>query len=358
MVSRLTQAKVGTSATRMQTYVDDPAFATKGTEQSRSDTILLVLLWWNLIKLPLSWSKVQYGSSVNWIGAIIEASKLRVTTSITQPKLDKALAQARQILSAPTAKKRELASLAGTLGHVAGVIPTLWPFIRPLWAVLYDDGVSSLAPGLFHTLRIETNVKLFEDFLKDPQRLLARQYDRITPALASSSWLRMAVDASPWGMGGVKWDEHWNPTEYFHAPITQDDIRLLGVRVGESAFMPVLEALAILIAIRLWGQGHEVAFAVRSDALGAIQALTNLRSKNAGVNRVASELALDIVDKQFAPLRLTHIPGISNILPDYLSRMLQPEAKSSRPPELDRARRVEPPARDLKWWRTLAFERA
>ena len=120
--------------------------------------------------------------------------------------------------------------------------------------------------------------------------------------------------------------------------------------------MPVLEALAILIAIRLWGEQKEIAFAIRSDAQGAIQALANLRSGNNGVNRIAKELALDIVDKQFAPLRITHIPGVSNVLPDFLSRLLQPGANASNIPELARAKCIEAPFRDLAWWRTLLLE--
>ncbi len=120
--------------------------------------------------------------------------------------------------------------------------------------------------------------------------------------------------------------------------------------------MPILEALAILIAVRLWASHKEVAFSIRSDALGAIQALANLRSKNAGVNRIAAELALDIIDKQYAPLRIMHIPGVSNVIPDYLSRLLQPEAKSSEIRELRHAQHRKAPKRDIGWWRTLSFE--
>ena len=120
--------------------------------------------------------------------------------------------------------------------------------------------------------------------------------------------------------------------------------------------MPVLEALAVLIAVRLWANNCELAYSVRSDALGAIQALANLRSKNPSVNRVAAELALDIVDKQYAPLRLTHIPGISNVFPDFLSRLLQPGAKPSNLSQLAAAKCVQAPVRDKAWWRTVCFE--
>ena len=159
-------------------------------------------------------------------------------------------------------------------------------------------------------------------------------------------------------MGGVKWDQHWRPVEYFHAPISDDDIAFLHIVIGESAHMPTLEALAILNAIRLWGSDAEVAFAVRSDALGAIQAMANLRSKNLNVNRIAAELALDIVDKQYQPLRLTHIAGVSNVIPDFLSRLLQPGTSAGECSELRHAKRLAAPKRDLAWWRTISFEQS
>ena len=152
------------------------------------------------------------------------------------------------------------------------------------------------------------------------------------------------------------WDSDWKPTEYFHTPITPEDIDQLGVSVGDSAHMPVLEALAVLIAVRLWANNLEIAYSVRSDALGAIQALANLRSKNTGVNRVAAEMALDIIDNQYAPLRLTHIPGVSNVFPDFLSRILQPDASTEMCSELRAARRAHVPTRDGKWWRTATIE--
>ena len=152
------------------------------------------------------------------------------------------------------------------------------------------------------------------------------------------------------------WDHNWSPAEYFHSPITQEDIQLLGIVIGDSACRPVLEALAIRIAIRTWGAGRESSFSIRSDALGAVQAMANLRSKNPGVNRVAAELALDIVDKQFPPLRIPHIPGVANVFPDFLSRLLQPGATRTTFREHDSAKRVELPCRDMTWWRTIAFE--
>ena len=356
LVSRLTQAIVGTKKSRLQFYVDDPACAVLGTRHTRSVTIHVILLLWTALGIPLAWTKAQYAQSIVWIGACCTITQATVETSITAAKLEKARSQALKLMASKSALKRDLASFAGVMGHFAGIVPTLWPFIRPLWAVLYDTSETSLPSHKFHTSRIMVTVAWFMAFLQDPARLLTRPYSLSTPPLQDPSWLRVSVDASPWGMGGVKWDDNWLPIEYFHTVISTEDQNLLGIKIGESAYMPVLEALAILISIRLWASNQEVAYACRSDALGAIQAMANLRSPNPGVNRVAAELALDIVDKQYAPIRITHIPGVSNVLPDYLSRLIQPGSANPAPRELAAAVRRHTPVRDIAWWRTLKFE--
>ena len=307
---------------------------------------------------PLAWPKAQYGACVQYIGAELTIGKSGVNARLTKQKLDKAAEMVDQIMVKTLGCKRSLASLAGLLGFFAGVVPTLWPFIRPLWATLHDKSPSSAPDAMFHTARIAKAAAWCKAFLCDPARLLTRAYSLKAPSLDSDSWLRMSVDASPWGMGGVKWDSQWRPTEYFHANISVEDIQFLGVTEGDSAHMPVLEALAVLIALRLWSSNLELAYAVRSDALGAIQALAKLRSPNPGVNRVASELTLDTIQNQYAPLRLTHIDGVANVLPDFISRLTQPGAANKPPPELQSATRIEAPVRDLNWWRTIKFEQS
>jgi len=356
LIGRLTQAIIGPTRGRLQVYVDDPVTAVIGTLQSRSQTIYVILLWWCVLNIPLAWTKAQYGACVQYIGAEVSITTKSVNARLTKQKIDKALQMLEALMAKPLGSKRHLASMAGLLGFFAGVVPTLWPFIRPLWATLHDRAPSSAPEGMFHTSRILSAAAWCQAFMSDPCRLLTRKYSLVTPPLSSASWLRVSVDASPWGMGGVKWDAKWHPIEFFHAPISEDDIALLGVVVGDSAFMPVLEALAILIALRLWASKLEVAYAVRSDALGAIQALANLRSPNPGVNRVAAELALDTIQNQYAPLRLTHIDGVANLLPDYLSRLTQPGSSDQRPRELYLARQIDAPNRTIDWWRTLKCE--
>ena len=56
-------------ATRMQTYVDDPALALRGTSSVRRKQVARAILTWTVLGVPLALTKGQLGVTINWIGA-------------------------------------------------------------------------------------------------------------------------------------------------------------------------------------------------------------------------------------------------------------------------------------------------
>jgi hypothetical protein len=115
--------------------------------------------------------------------------------------------------------------------------------------------------------------------------------------------------------------------------------------------MTVFEALALLITLRVWAnESRGLSYAVRSDSAGTVHALSKLRSSNPSMNAVAAEVALDLAAHVYEPLMITHIPGVSNVIPDTLSRMFQPGTDYSLPMQLTQAIRVPAPARDRTFW--------
>ena len=59
-------------------YVDDPAVVLEGTEQERKDAIDVLVLWWLLLGIPLSWKKGWSGSALEghtWIGVHFTAER-------------------------------------------------------------------------------------------------------------------------------------------------------------------------------------------------------------------------------------------------------------------------------------------
>eukprot|EP00969_Alexandrium_andersonii_P180102 7960291-Alexandrium_andersonii.AAC.1 len=60
------------------------------------------------------------------------------------------------------------------------------------------------------------------------------------------------MDASLWGMGAALSNPR-GPVEYFGAPLTRPDLDRFQARAGDPACNTLWEALAILIALRVWG---------------------------------------------------------------------------------------------------------
>ena len=72
---------------------------------------------------------------------------------------------------------------------------------------------------------------------------------------------------------------------------------------------------------------------------------------------VARELALDIGRATYTPHVVTHIPGVANILSDYLSRTCDPaHVHDPQPLGLHGAERTSVPTRAHAWYKCLVQE--
>jgi len=130
------------------------------------------------------------------------------------------------------------------------------------------------------------------------------------------------------------------------------DLRRFHATIGESKFNTTWEALAILVAIRLWLPDTHVLARVRSDSLSALRSMVRLSSSSPALNLIARELALDAVLGLYRIGVAVHIPGVSNKLPDDLSRMWAPSPHPF-PAELDGVKEVKAPERDRHFWKTM-----
>ncbi len=118
--------------------------------------------------------------------------------------------------------------------------------------------------------------------------------------------------------------------------------------------MTIWEGLALLVAMRLWPPPRTVGVRahVRSDSLGALRALAKNASRNPALNRITMELALDFAGLS-QEISFEHIPGITHVWPDALSRLYGPNPLEL-PNALKGVNRVETPPRDLAFWRSTA----
>jgi hypothetical protein len=78
-INRSAQAVIGDRAGRLQMFVDDPVCIVTGTELDKRRTVLRLLLWWQILGVPLAWSKARYGQRLDWIGATIEVTRTSVS---------------------------------------------------------------------------------------------------------------------------------------------------------------------------------------------------------------------------------------------------------------------------------------
>ncbi len=125
--------------------------------------------------------------------------------------------------------------------------------------------------------------------------------------------------------------------------------RLFNLRRGEPANMCLFEALTFLLAARLWlPSAATKGCRVKSDNIAALRLAINLSSRSSNLNRVGMELALDLALGRYVAEALEHIPGVSNIEPDALSRLKGGEC--SLPVRCRSDSRVTVPALDRSYF--------
>ena len=159
----------------------------------------------------------------------------------------------------------------------------------------------------------------------------------------------IATDACPWGFAGVLFRDN-SPIAWFATPISCADQRRFG-RKGDCKHNTTWEALAILVAIRIWLPGTQVLARIKSDSLSALRSMVKLASSSPALALIAREIALDSVLGLYTVGVATHIPGVSNMLPDDLSRMWAPEPHAF-PAVLQAVPEHVAPERDHTFWKT------
>ena len=96
---------------------------------------------------------------------------------------------------------------------------------------------------------------------------------------------------------------------------------------------------------------------VRGDSRAALGAIGKMRSPSPSINAVVRELALDLSNSTYQIAVLEHVAGVDNKVPDFLSRLHEPGAAKTNPPELRDVVQSEVAKRNDAWWKTwVEFE--
>jgi len=167
--------------------------------------------------------------------------------------------------------------------------------------------------------------------------------------------MSFVFDASPFGLGGFLCI-NGTIVEYFSSALTPFDCNMFNAPLGDAMGQQTWEALALLVGLKLWlplWKSHRVALAVEGDNVGALTLLSKFKAAGKGPGMIAREMALLFSEASFEPRCISHIPGISNIIADMLSRKHDPKKSYTLPAALAHAREVFPPPRNKDYYLSL-----
>ena len=131
--------------------------------------------------------------------------------------------------------------------------------------------------------------------------------------------ISVTTDASPEGLGGYL-VVNGKMIAAFASRVTEEDAKMLEFELGTSACQGKVEALALLVALKIWAkkipQGL-VELRIQSDSIIALAVADKLSASSPGLNFLGACLGEAL---QVEPLKTTHIPGPANDIADFLSR--------------------------------------
>ena len=168
----------------------------------------------------------------------------------------------------------------------------------------------------------------------------------------------LTTDASPYGLGAVLVIDG-TIAAWLSCHICNMDRTILGLQMEPSCRdQQALEALAVLVSLRefaTYWKKERITLSIRTDNMASLVMLTKMQPHSHQLGIVARELALDISDAVFCPEIVQHIPGISNVAADALSRKGDPHKKVAVPSYLTESTKHVCSIRNKSWWRSLVL---
>ena len=170
--------------------------------------------------------------------------------------------------------------------------------------------------------------------------------------------VELVTDASPWGLGGYVTVDR-QVKEFYQSELDENDFANFGHAKGDCRGQQAWEALAMLVALRLWADTWltgRVRLRVRGDSVAMLTVVMHMKAvSDSSAMLVAREVALDVAEAAYAPDVGSHLPGDANATADVLSRRWDPNAGEWRlPPVLAGAIEAVAPQRSQAYYRILA----
>ena len=346
----------------LQTFVDDPLGTLTGSERQRNTYIAMVVLVWSALGFPLAFKKGQRGYEIVWIGATLRVMASGLEASIKKSILDELRAHVLEILKSNAVSRKMLRSSAGRCNHVSTLLWPWRPFLQSLRAAL--SAPSSGAPrNCVWVRQIRVSMYWTKAFLEGTSGSLHRTFVLDT-YMNAGVLVEITLDASPWGLGGIL-QENGQIVSWYACELSEFDFKFFDFRIGEAAGQQCWEALAALVALRVWKtrwRDQRVRLTVRGASVSMLTVLMKFKAptKSRSLGIVAREVALDVAEAVYSPDISEHIPGVTNKMADALSRLSAPFKSGEDPPRVPErllaVPRAFPPPRSFSYFRTLTPE--
>lgn len=292
-------------------YVDDFLFVVEpGQEEEAKRMLAGAMALCKMLGLPLAPEKTEGPvQCLTFLG--IELDTLELESRLPASRLAELKLRMMEWGSRTHATIRELQSIAGLLNFACSVVPPGRYFLRRIIDRIKALEAGKVPPHAMGRLgpEIQLDFAWWRDYLP--------QWNGVS-MLYEAEWTRgdhisLATDACDTGFGGYwghRWFEGpWSPAVWGEA---------LRGRVERS--MPFLELYALVAAAALWGdqwKGRKVTFL--TDCEPVALAIRKCSSTSESVMHLLRCLC-EIACRCGFDFKVEHIPGLTNIVPDLLSR--------------------------------------
>ena len=250
---------------RLQLYVDDPIVVVTGSKVQRREAVDVLLLWWLILGIPLSWTKGSYVSARTphtWIGVAFQVVGYGAV-DMTLPKafVEDILQILVQFTTGRGSANVALArSLCGKAARMAQIITATQPYASNLYAA-FKHATSEAAliareapPGKVAIRRFTAAARWLCSLLTTGQGPVPqlRSMIRLNAPEPDPSSQRVHFDASLWGGGAVLY-ENDVPTSYMAVTWDTDDLwPNHNVAVGDPRHQTLWEFMMLFLVIERW----------------------------------------------------------------------------------------------------------